>query len=89
MPTTRPRSSATLLLALVLAGSPAFAQVFKWTDAQGRTHYGDKAPEDAKTQEIKVQATSYDGPPRLPTRDTSNAYRRCRPADPGFGALNR
>ena len=65
MPTTRPRSSAALLAALVLAAAPAFSQVFKWTDDQGRTHYGDKAPEDAKTQEIKVQATSYDGPPQI------------------------
>ena len=31
---------------------------------------------------------SYDGPPRLPTRDTSDAHRRCRPSDPCFGALN-
>ncbi|QJR12191.1 hypothetical protein DSM104443_03276 [Usitatibacter rugosus] len=65
MPTTRPWSSATLLAALVLAATPAFPQVFKWTDAQGRTHYGDKAPDDAKKQEIKVQASSYDGPPQI------------------------
>jgi hypothetical protein len=31
---------------------------------------------------------SYDGPPRLPTRNASNASRCCRPADSCFGALN-
>lgn len=32
------------LIALLLATSPAWAQVYKWVDEQGRTHYGEKPP---------------------------------------------
>lgn len=62
---TRRRNSTALALALLLAAAPALPQVFKWTDAQGKTHYGDKPPEDAKTQQLKVDAKSYDGPPQI------------------------
>jgi glutaredoxin len=50
---------------VALLALPAHAQVFKWTDAQGRTHYGDKPPEDTKTQEVRVPSKSYDGPPQI------------------------
>ena len=66
MPMTRKSNSArAVLAALFLLAVPAGAQVFKWTDAQGKTHYGDKPPEDAKTEQIKVDARSYDGPPQI------------------------
>lgn len=32
------------VLGAVLAASPAWAQVYKWVDEQGRTHYGEKPP---------------------------------------------
>jgi hypothetical protein len=42
------------LLALILL-SPAQADTFKrWTDAQGRVHYGDVAPTEADTVEVEV-----------------------------------
>jgi glutaredoxin len=64
-----------LALAGALACSPAAtAQVFKWTDAQGKVHYGDKPPEDAKTKQIKVDARSYDGPPQI--ADWASVLRR-------------
>lgn len=62
---TRPRNSLLLAALLAFAATPAAPQVFKWTDAQGKVHYGDKPPEDAKTQQIKVDAKSYDGPPQI------------------------
>lgn len=51
-----------LLILLVLASLAAGAQLYKWTDSQGRVHYGDRPPEDAKKQELKIQVRSYDGP---------------------------
>jgi len=33
-----------LMLALLLAGATAQADIYRWTDAQGRTHYGDQPP---------------------------------------------
>lgn len=35
---------AVLTLILVLAGSVATAEVYRWTDADGNVHYGDRPP---------------------------------------------
>ena len=42
------RAAAGLLAALLAASGLAMAQaLYRWTDAQGRTHYGDRPPKDA------------------------------------------
>jgi glutaredoxin len=48
-----------LLLALLLA-FPASAGVYKWTDAQGHTHYSDTPPAAAQSTRLKLQ--SFSGP---------------------------
>lgn len=48
-----------ILLALFLA-FPASAGVYKWTDAQGRIHYGDAPPLAARTTQLRLQ--TYTGP---------------------------
>ena len=40
---------------------PASAQVYKWVDEQGRTHYGERPPQNAKAQEVK-QRLANPGP---------------------------
>ena len=50
-----------LVLALLLS-TPAAAQVYKWTDPSGKVHYGDRPPDDAKKQELKLRIPSFDGP---------------------------
>lgn len=56
----------TIATLLVYAACwPAAAEVFKWTDSAGRVHYGDKEPEDAKSERLKVQVQSYDGPAKV------------------------
>jgi glutaredoxin len=64
-----------LLLLAVLAGSlPAGAGVYKWTDAQGRVHYSDDPPPEAKAQQIKVKINSIQGPAGVSTvRESSPA----------------
>jgi hypothetical protein len=37
-----------LALALFLAGSAQAAKIYRWTDAKGITHYGDRAPDPAQ-----------------------------------------
>ncbi len=49
-----------LLLVLTTLTMPVFSGVYKWTDAQGRTHYSDAPPPTAKTTQLKLQ--SYSGP---------------------------
>lgn len=34
---------------------PASAQVYKWVDANGRTHYGERPPQNAKAQEVETR----------------------------------
>ena len=52
------------LLAALFACVPllAAAQVYKWVDENGKTQYGDKPPDEAKAQQLKLDVKSYDGP---------------------------
>lgn len=47
---------AGCLAALLCAG--AQAQVYKWVDSQGRTHYDQKPPENVKSKEVQMHDTS-------------------------------
>lgn len=68
---------------MALASLPAAAQVYKWTGPDGRTHYGDSPPEDAKKQELRIGVQSFGGPAQVdvwtqilkrpPAVDTSKA----------------
>jgi glutaredoxin len=69
-----------LLLVLVLAMAvPVAAQVYKWTDATGKVHYGDRPPDDAKNEQLKLPVTSYNGPVKV--TDWAAVIRR-RPPPP-------
>src|SRR4051812_14238644 len=72
---TPSRRLARILLACAIAASaPGLAQVFKWTDANGKTHYGDSPPADALTKEVAITVPSYDGP--VEVRDWSAILKR-------------
>jgi len=59
---------ALLTLAVAaLAAPPAGAQVFKWTGPDGRTHYGDRPPGDAKKEELRIGVQSFGGPAQVDT----------------------
>ncbi len=63
-----------LLLVMLIAPLPAVAGVYKWTDTQGRVHYSDSPPPEAKAQQIKVRINSIQGPAVVSTlRDGSTA----------------
>jgi glutaredoxin len=63
-----------LLLAVLVGSLPAGAGVYKWTDAQGRVHYSDDPPPEAKAQQIKVKINSIQGPAVVSTvRESSPA----------------
>jgi len=66
-----------LALAALLLALPATAQVYKWTDPSGKVHYGDRPPDDARKQELRIRIPSYDGPVQV--RDWS-AVLGSRPA---------
>ena len=53
------------LLLLALTSQLAVAQPYKWIDAQGRTHYGDRPPADAKARPVTAAINTYSGTPVL------------------------
>ena len=62
------------VLALLSALLPAVAdaQVYRWTDENGRVHYGDKPPAQAKTREVINRISSYTGPAQVSSAPRSS-----------------
>lgn len=60
-----------LFLALLLSASTSQAEIYKWVDANGRTHYSEKKEEadQARASELKVK-------PRAPSAEETNASRQ-------------
>lgn len=44
-----------LVLGLLMLPLAAHAEIYKWTDAQGRVHFGDKPKNGQKAQEVEVK----------------------------------
>ena len=65
-----------LLAALIVAFCAcAAAQVYTWKDKDGKVHYGDRPPAEAKTEEVKIR--SYDAP--SPPQDWSKVLKAKAP----------
>lgn len=61
------KTAACLLLCCALA-LPAAAEVKKWTDAQGRVHYGDRPPGDSAKTELRGTVSFGDGITLVPAK---------------------
>jgi predicted secreted Zn-dependent protease len=46
------------LAALAAAALAAHAQVYKWVDSNGKTQYGDRPPEEAKSRPLRIDTPS-------------------------------
>ena len=46
----------------LLAAMAASAEIYRWTDSDGRIHYSDKPPADRKVQQVKIRVQSISGP---------------------------
>ena len=49
-------------LVLLLAFNATVAEIFKWTDDQGRVHFTDKPPETSKAETVKLRINSFSSP---------------------------
>jgi len=54
------RVVVVILALFVAAGGTAAAGVYKWTDAEGRVHFGDRPPAGAASETVAIP--SVDGP---------------------------
>src|SRR3954471_9440407 len=64
--TTAPHGLHSFLAVMLMAAfaAPAHAELYKWVDAQGKTHYSDKADGagKAKVQELRVDTAPTAAP---------------------------
>lgn len=59
------KTQTLIAIACLLAATSASGQVYKWKDASGKTVYGDQPPDQGKSQPVKIDSRSYDGPPQI------------------------
>ncbi len=59
MPGTRPRPWFALLLACVLWMPAAAEPLYRWVDASGRVHFGDRPPATAAARPVQVRVNAY------------------------------
>lgn len=70
------------LLALLAFGAAAHAEIFKWVDKDGNTHYSDQPPPEQKSEEIsRVTTDKVDSDAQLAAAENQKAMaRRAAPA---------
>ena len=51
-----------LLISTLLFTIGVSAEILKWTDSDGRVHFGDKPPPGAETSIVKVRINTYESP---------------------------
>jgi len=67
---------------LAAVAAPAFAQVFKWVDERGITHYGERPPQGAKATEVQNKLASP-APGRAPASPAQKSDpRAAQPVQP-------
>jgi glutaredoxin len=49
-------------MACLLVAPAAGADIYRWTDAEGRIHYSDKPPADRQAKRVRIPVQSISGP---------------------------
>ncbi len=74
-------------LLLVLLAMPLHAQMYKWTDANGKVQYTDKPPPPgAKSETVKNRSSSVSGPAEAPAAAKGAAAKADAKSDAKSGA---
>ncbi len=77
------RALLTVLLLLPPLGlTPAAADVYRWTDAKGVTHYGDKPPSD-QVKPVQLPPLQTYSPPPVPSTSQKAAASAEKPSEAG------
>ncbi|MES2676638.1 MAG: glutaredoxin family protein [Pseudomonadota bacterium] len=48
-----------IIICLFLFAGAASAEIYQWTDANGRVHFGDKPAKNVKAKALKVEVNTY------------------------------
>ena len=50
----------TFILLILLALQPATAELYRWTDENGKVHYSDRPARDQASEEVKTRISTYE-----------------------------
>jgi hypothetical protein len=67
-----------LTLCAVSCAAPAYAQVYRWVDEKGVTHYGAQPPQGAKAREVEDKLANPPGSAPPPAEDWQDKDRQFR-----------
>lgn len=60
------RLHVLLITCLLIAGPPASAEIYKWTDEHGRSQFTDKPPTTKQVEQVKLSPlNTYDAPSQI------------------------
>jgi len=61
------RRALTIAAAIALAACTCAhsAQVYRWTDADGKVHFGDRPPAQVEAEEVEIEVRSIEGAPTV------------------------
>jgi len=51
-----------LIISILLFSISASAEILKWTDSEGKIHFGDRPPAGAETSVVEVRINTYESP---------------------------
>lgn len=64
-------AAALLATALLAAASAQAAEVYRWVDAEGRVHFGDRPPQEAEASAERAELKPINSADAIQPRDTS------------------
>ncbi|MEM7276764.1 MAG: DUF4124 domain-containing protein [Pseudomonadota bacterium] len=67
---------------LLASYSVASAEVYKWVDADGKTHYSDSPPPKQQTEKVKIQKASTPAPYRTSSGSTDFSESAAKTEEP-------
>ena len=70
-----------LFTALIIWSAAAFAVVYKWSDAEGKVHYGDRPPDGVKAEIVEGLGTHFSVPAAAPAHAHAAAPPAAAPKD--------
>ena len=53
------KSYIMIIMLLLSVATPAIAEIFKWTDKQGKVHFTDSPPKDQRVEQVEVKVNTY------------------------------
>ena len=51
-----------LIISTLLLSISAFAEILKWTDSEGKIHFGDRPPAGVETSVVEIRINTYESP---------------------------